>query len=121
MSAEIVRLHAAQLSKHPQPKTPKRGWRLSPKKIRRRLAYKVAFADRLKRARHALMISEQVAAAAYGVTLKTYRGYETTQSRPADWAEGGWNFAQTFNIDIWWLVLGDEKGPPPRFRLRRVV
>jgi hypothetical protein len=119
MSAEIVRLRVAQLSKHPQPKPPKRGWRLSPKTIRRRLEYKVAFADRLKRARHALMISEQVAAAAYGVTLKTYRRYETAQSRPG--AEGDWNFAQIFNVDIGWLVLGDKAGPPPRFRLRRVV
>ena len=74
---------AQQTSAIPEPQpAPKRTWQLSPKTIRTRLAYKVAFADRLKSARHSLGIGEQKAAAAYGVTLKTYRRYEAAQSRP---------------------------------------
>jgi hypothetical protein len=51
MSAEIVRLRVAQQTSaipKPQP-APKRTWQLSPETIRKRLAYKVAFAERLAR------------------------------------------------------------------------
>jgi transcriptional regulator with XRE-family HTH domain len=50
--------------------------------------------------RHQLGISEQEAAAAFGVTVRTYRRYEA--GKPA--LEGYGDFADAFGVSLNWLV-----------------
>jgi transcriptional regulator with XRE-family HTH domain len=59
---------------------------------------------RLKVARLALGISDVEAAAACGVSLKTYSGYE--RGLPQRWSIT-LKFAREFNVSIDWLVLGN--------------
>jgi len=63
-----------------------------------------AWGHRLMVTRLALGISEQEAADAYGVTLRTYRGYEAGKRSRG----GGWmDFAEKYDVSIDWLCSGD--------------
>jgi transcriptional regulator with XRE-family HTH domain len=65
-----------------------------------------AVARRMRIARLALGITEQEAAAAWRVTLRTYRKWEAG-SPPRS---GTWNFccfAEKFNVSLDWLIAGD--------------
>ena len=59
---------------------------------------------RLKVTRIALGISEQEAAEAHGVTLKTYRAYEA--GAPQRGSYGWQGFAEKYNVSVDWLVSG---------------
>lgn len=63
-----------------------------------------ACAHRLKVTRIALGISEQEAAEAHGVTLKTYRAYEA--GAPQRGSYGWQGFAEKYNVSFDWLVSG---------------
>ena len=63
------------------------------------------FAERLRRSRVLRGISEKEAAAALGVSVKTYRKWETGQ-RHRDNISGVSNFASTFDVSLNWLIAG---------------
>ena len=63
------------------------------------------FGERLRAIRLALGITEAEAAAAWLITLRTYRRREAGVSRFCD--HGGlWSFSQTYDIDLDWLAGG---------------
>ena len=62
---------------------------------------------RLKITRLALGVSEGEAAAAYGVSLQTYRGYEAGKPQRGMSIMG---FVDKFNVSIDWLIAGDVRG-----------
>jgi hypothetical protein len=70
------------------------------------LWYHMAFAHRVRPLRKALRISEQEAADALCVTLKTYRKYETAE-RVRTNHQGINNFARTFGISLECLIAGE--------------
>jgi Helix-turn-helix len=62
---------------------------------------------RLRVTRIALGITETAAADAYGVSLATYRKYEVGYPQRAK-LDGGWvRFADTFDVSIDWLCIGE--------------
>jgi transcriptional regulator with XRE-family HTH domain len=65
-----------------------------------------AAGHRLRVTRLALGLTEQQVAKAYGVSLRTYRGYEAGK-RQRD--NGGWlRFAEKFDVDLDWIVVGAQ-------------
>jgi transcriptional regulator with XRE-family HTH domain len=76
-------------------------------------------AGRLKQARHLLNISEEEAAAAMWVTLRTYRKWERAERHQSN-VFGVIHFAEKYGFSYGWLFAGPEYDPPPRFRLRLV-
>ena len=76
-------------------------------------------AERLKSTRHLLGISEDEAAAAMLVTLKTYRKWERAE-RHRDNVMGVLAFCEKYGVSYGWLFAGSDYAPPPRFRLRLV-
>ena len=64
-----------------------------------------AYGRRLRLVRAALDISEVEAAAAHGVTLRTYRRYEAGAPQRA--GEGFLNFAAKYDVSLNWLISGD--------------
>lgn len=71
---------------------------------------------RLRVTRAALGISEKDAAAAYGVTLATYRRYE--RGAPQRRTQGVLNFAKAFDVSLDWLVGGDASRIKPHLSNR---
>jgi ribosome-binding protein aMBF1 (putative translation factor) len=67
---------------------------------RRRYEFYRAFGRRLRYARHQLGISEQAAAEAFDVTVRTYRRYEAGKPTGGGYAD----FADTFGVSLEWLV-----------------
>jgi hypothetical protein len=59
---------------------------------------------RLRLTRLALDISERTAAAAFNVTLRTYRRYEQGRCWRGD---GCLDFAELYDISLDWLIRGD--------------
>jgi hypothetical protein len=113
MSAQIIPFRKVA---KPRARRPYR--KPSPDRQRRRDDYYRAFAERLRFARAQLGISEQEAAAGFGVTVKTYRGYEAGKRQQT--GDGGWvDFADTFGVSLNWFASCRD-GEPPRFRLRAV-
>ena len=78
------------------------------------------YAERLKRSRELLGISEEEAAAAFGVSLRTYQRYEAGKPHRNN-HKGVLNFVRVFSVDVGWLIGGHAHGSPPRFRLRRII
>ena len=77
-------------------------------------------AERLKRARHLLNISEAEAAAAMFITVKTYRKWERGERHQQN-HDGVFNFCNRDKVEYGWLFGGDQyPAPPPRFKLRLV-
>jgi transcriptional regulator with XRE-family HTH domain len=74
---------------------------------------------RLKLTRHLLNISEQEAADALLVTLRTYRKWECGELHQQN-HYGIFNFCETYGVACEWLFGGIKHGDPPRFRLRLV-
>lgn len=72
MSAQIIPLR--KVAKRPARRGPYK--KRSPERQKHRDEFYRAFAERLRFARAQLGISEQEAAYAFGVTVRTYRGYE---------------------------------------------
>jgi Helix-turn-helix len=68
--------------------------------------YQTEFAYRLRLVRKALKISEQQAAAASGMTVKTYRKWESAERFRNNYP-GVSNFAQTFGVSLTWLICGE--------------
>jgi DNA-binding XRE family transcriptional regulator len=64
-----------------------------------------AVGNRLRVTRIVLGITEQEAAAGFGVTLKTYRNYEA--GRPQRSGRSGRAFARKHNISLDWLYGGE--------------
>jgi DNA-binding XRE family transcriptional regulator len=111
MSAEIVQLSDRR------PKSDRRiaGRRPTEEEIRHTLYkcwskdgdwYRIAFAHRLRLVRAALSISENEAADAFGVTLRTYRNYE--RAGPTRSNHGIYEFGRTFSLSLDWLLAGKE-------------
>jgi hypothetical protein len=70
--------------------------------------YRIDFAHRLRLLRKALQFSEQEAADALCVTLRTYRRYERAQpTRPNH--PGIQDFAERFGVSINWLLAGEGR------------
>ena len=111
MTATIIQLRP-KLAKH----VPRR--RRRKPYARRRYEFYIAFGRRLRYARARLNITEQEAAASFGVSVRTYRKYEAGK-RPRDGSFGYLDFAYTFDVEPAWL-LGIKGFEPPRFRLRVV-
>jgi hypothetical protein len=59
----------------------------------------------LRTVRALLGISEQEAAHAYGVTLRTYRGYEAGRRQVQAWP--ALRFAIVFDLSNGWILSGD--------------
>jgi hypothetical protein len=119
MTAQIIPLR--KVAKRPARRGPYK--KRSPERQKRRDDFFRAFGERLQYARAQLGISEQEAAYAFGVTVRTYRGYEV--GKPAiSWvtANGGFaDFAYTFDVSLRWLVgCKGTEAEAPRFRLRAV-
>ena len=76
--------------------------------------YWVSFAERLRLTRRLLDISEQEAANALHVTLRTYRKWERGECH-RDNPFGIVRFTKTFSVSIGWLIGGPEHGSPPGF------
>jgi ribosome-binding protein aMBF1 (putative translation factor) len=119
MSAQIIPLR--KVAKRPARRGPYK--KPSPERQKRRDDFYRAFAERLRFARAQLGISEQEAAAAFGVTVRTYRRYEA--GKPAIGAQtannGFADFAGTFGLSLLWLWgHKDGEAEAPRFRLRAV-
>jgi hypothetical protein len=68
-------------------------------------------------ARAQLGLTEEEAAAAFYITLKTYRRHEAGLPSRSN-VKGLRNFWNTYDVNPTWLFGGD--GEPPRFRLRAV-
>lgn len=79
----------------------------------------IGVAERLKLARHLLGISEEEAAAAMFITVKTYSKWERGE-RHRDNVHGVIHFAKKYGFSYSWLFAGPDYAPPPRFRLRLV-
>jgi hypothetical protein len=108
MTAQIIPLRKVVKRRGPYRKP-------SPERQKRRDDFNRAFGERLRFARAQLNISEQEAAYAFGVTVRTYRRYEA--GKP--WERSTWvDFADTFGVSTDWLISGE--GTAPRFRLRAV-
>jgi hypothetical protein len=121
MSAEVI-----QLNEHrPKPRGSKprhKRYVGSPQwHEQRRLAaeWRQAFAERLKFAREQLDITEKAAAAAFQITVRTYRKYEAGRRPFRSNHFGFWNFCKFYDVDMTWLI-GGKNGTPPRFSLRAV-
>jgi DNA-binding XRE family transcriptional regulator len=117
MSAQII-----PLRKVAKPRGPRGPYKKpSPEQQTRRDDYYRAFAGRLRYARAQLGISEQEAAYAFDVTVRTYRRYEA--GKPACCFTrshaGLADFADTFGLSLAWLY-GCKDAEAPRFRLRAV-
>jgi transcriptional regulator with XRE-family HTH domain len=122
MTAQII-----PVRKVAKPRGPYR--KPSPKRQKRRDDYYRALGERLRFARTQLGISEEEAAYAFGVTVRTYRHYEG--AKPGSWIHGPIfgctannglaDFADTFGVSLNWLLgrKGTE-AEAPRFRLRAV-
>jgi transcriptional regulator with XRE-family HTH domain len=77
-------------------------------------------AERLKLTRHLLGISEDEAAAAMHVSMRTYRKWERAE-RHRDNVMGVLAFCEKYGVSYGWLFGGDSyPAPRPRFRLRLV-
>jgi hypothetical protein len=74
-------------------------------------------AQRLKLTRHLLGISEDEAAAAMLITLRTYRRWERGEPH-RDNVMGVLAVCEKYGVSYGWLFAGPEYAPPPRFRLR---
>jgi transcriptional regulator with XRE-family HTH domain len=83
--------------------------------------------ERLRFARTQLNISEEEAAHAFGVTVRTYRRYEA--AKPGSWTRGPIfyyaspggliDFADIFGVSLNWLCgCKGTEAEAPRFRLR---
>jgi DNA-binding XRE family transcriptional regulator len=110
MSAKIIPLRPK--IRRRKPRRPRGPWQ------RRRYEFYRAYARRLRFVRHRLGITEQSAADAFGVTVRTYQSYEAGKP-PRDGSLGYLDFAHAFGLDFAWL-LGWKGAVPPRFRLRVV-
>lgn len=64
-----------------------------------------AAGQRIRLTRLALGITEQEAADVYGVTLRTFRGYEQGSPQRA----GFLHFAERYDVSIDWLVRGSTQ------------
>jgi Helix-turn-helix domain len=117
MTAQII-----PLRKIAKPRGPYR--KPSPERQKRRDDYYRALGERLRFARAQLGVSEEEAAYACGVTVRTYRRYEA--AKPGSWTYGlafdnVANFAEAFCVSINWLVgCKGTEAEAPRFRLRAV-
>lgn len=80
-----------------------------------------AHGERLQVARRNLGIPEEDAAAAFDVTIRTYRKWEAGSVRPHQTRHvpGAVNFARTYGISLNWL-FGCDGVAPPRYKLRLV-
>ncbi|MGX1107860.1 MULTISPECIES: helix-turn-helix domain-containing protein [Bradyrhizobium] len=67
----------------------------------------IAAGRRLRVTRLALDISEERAAAGFGVSLRTYRGYEAGRPQRGNWFLG---FAREYDVSLDWLLDGDTSG-----------
>ena len=76
--------------------------------------------ERLRLCRELLGLSEQEAASAFYVTLRTYRRWENGGVQSGTNYRGLLNFCDTFNVLPEWLLGGPEHGSPPRFKPRLV-
>jgi hypothetical protein len=117
MSAQII-----PLRKVAKPRGPRGPYKKpSPERQKRQDDFYRAFGERLQYARAQLGISEEEAAYAFDVTVRTYRRYEA--GKPSiGWrtANGGFaDFAYTFDVSLRWLC-GCKDAEAPRFRLRAV-
>jgi len=74
--------------------------------------FRRGYAERLRRTRELLGISEEEAAAAFQITLRTYRRYELGKPH-RDNHSGTFNFVDTYGLDLDWLFRGDAHGSPP--------
>jgi hypothetical protein len=110
MSAEIIHLGA----RRPKSNQPAAQHRPTEEQIRStlfkcwredRIWYRTALAHRLRLLRAALQISEQEAADAFGVTLRTYRKYERALSSTR--TKHLLEFADTFDVSVGWLIAGE--------------
>jgi transcriptional regulator with XRE-family HTH domain len=71
-------------------------------------SFNAAFGNRLRLVRHALGLSEEEAAKAYGRTLKTYQRYEAgAPQRGTHHKLVG--FAARYNVSLDWLFEGSGK------------
>jgi transcriptional regulator with XRE-family HTH domain len=70
-------------------------------------AFWEAFGHRLRVTRIALEISEQEAAKAFGVTLRTYRKYEAGGHQRGN---GASDFAEAYDVSLDWLCHGEGDG-----------
>jgi hypothetical protein len=84
---------------------------------RRSDQFRRVFSERLKHARAQLGITEEEAAAAFSVTLTTYRKYKAGQRYRSN-TEGIFDFCDIYDVSLTWLPTG--AGSPPPFRLRAV-
>jgi DNA-binding transcriptional regulator YiaG len=75
---------------------------------------------RLRVCRELLGISQQEAAAAFYVSLRTYRRWEKGGVQSGTTCRGLMNFCDTFNVLPEWLLGGPKHGSPPRFKPRLV-
>jgi DNA-binding transcriptional regulator YiaG len=121
MSADIIRLSTGKVVKSKRQRlSAQEKLELRRARAKEGAAYNQAFAQRIKRVRKLLGISEREAARAWQMTPRTYRRWEGGKPTPR-MDTRLFNFVETYGIDMDWLVGGDEYGSPPRFRLRRVV
>jgi transcriptional regulator with XRE-family HTH domain len=74
---------------------------------------------RLKLTRHLLNITEEEAAAAMFITLRTYRKWERGELHQQNHF-GVFSFCETYGVAYEWLFGGIKHGDPPQFRLRLV-
>jgi ribosome-binding protein aMBF1 (putative translation factor) len=112
MTAQIIPLRKVAKLRGPYRKR-------SPEQQKRRDDYHRAVGERLRFARAQLGISEEEAAYAFGVTVRTYRRYEA--AKLGSWINGLADFTDTFGVSPNWLVgCEGTEAEAPRFRLRAV-
>jgi transcriptional regulator with XRE-family HTH domain len=75
--------------------------------------------ERLKFARHLLNITEQEAADAMLVTLRTYRRWERGDLHQ-DNLYGVFHYCEVHDVDYAWLFGDLKHSEPPRYKLRLV-
>jgi hypothetical protein len=123
MTAQIIR-------KVPKPRVHRSPYKTpSPERLRRLDDFCCKLGERLRFVRTQLNISEEKAAYAFGVTVRTYRRYEA--AKPGSWTRGPIfyctgnaglsDFADTFDVSLNWLCgCKGAEAEAPRFRLRTV-
>jgi hypothetical protein len=113
MTAQII-----PLRKVTKPRAPRGPYRKPlPEQQKRCTDFYRLFGERLRHARAQLRLTEEEAAAAFYITLKTYRRHEAGLPSRSN-VKGLRNFWNTYDVNPTWLLGGD--GEPPRFRLRAV-
>jgi hypothetical protein len=90
------------------------------RRAERRNTFYSKVGERLRVCRELFGISEQEAASAFYVTLRTYRRWEKGGVQSGTNYRGLVNFCDTFNVLPEWLLGGPKHGSPPRFKPRLV-